>query len=229
MGSSARDRCRLFPSAPNWYISQVLDASSDGLVGFASKNSVRLMEVRKSTRQFVGQLVGHSNRVTAFVISPHLALRFLAASTALDKTVRLWDLRTCQCLASHSEHRAEPTAVAISHHDVDLVVSADKLGRVVAWRPGMHTDPNQAARARSSKCSESTPVPNTPVTAMAPSPRHGQQFALGYATGFVLLYEWIPLATPRHASPRHTMPRHTMPRHIKSHHATRPVSVRCGG
>ena len=62
-------------------------------------------------KRFVGELLGHHNRVTAVQLSPKRdAPNCLTA--AVDKSVRIWDTQTLTCLHSHMVHSVEVNCAA---------------------------------------------------------------------------------------------------------------------
>ena len=94
----------VLPSSPNWYCSSVADCSLSKIYAFCARNCVYLLDVNSSTPVFVGQLVGHAERVTSVSFSKHKLHASFLASCSDDKTVKIWDLETKLALLEHKAH-----------------------------------------------------------------------------------------------------------------------------
>eukprot|EP00961_Rhodomonas_salina_P243866 3295154-Rhodomonas_salina.1 len=55
------------PPSANWYSSSACDWSASGLIAFAAKNVIRLLDA--SSREMTGALIGHTDRVTSLEFS----------------------------------------------------------------------------------------------------------------------------------------------------------------
>ena len=86
------------------------------------RGQVTLFDVE--SRRFLGELLGHTNRITAVQLSGYESLPNGALTAAVDRTVRVWDTQTLQCLHSHSAHSAEVFCAA--YRDEGQAVSGDK-------------------------------------------------------------------------------------------------------
>lgn len=184
--------CYMLPSSPNWYCSSVASWSSAGIYAFGCKNSISLLRV--ATNRFIGDLMGHTNRVTAveFINSPELidgGLQ-LCASGSDDLSVRVWDLGSRQVIASHRTHKAGLTALATSNTDPTMVISGDKKGNVVRWKFPLQSASDLA-------CEESE-VPSAsvlcttfdaPITCINTCPTDSTRAVIGLQSGRMTLIE----------------------------------------
>ena len=134
----------MLSSSPNWFCSKVSDVSvgEPTLFGFGSRNVLRLLQVSSASDQpdarlpfFVGSLHGHkrASRITAFAFSRAVASAHICVTGASDRSVRIWDSRSCACLVVHSKHAAEVSCLAVSVSVNSLVFSADKGGNLMKW------------------------------------------------------------------------------------------------
>jgi len=71
---------------------------------------VTLYDVK--TKRFVGELLGHHNRVTAVQLNPRREVPNGCLTASVDKSVRLWDTQTLTCLHSHTAHKVEVMCAA---------------------------------------------------------------------------------------------------------------------
>ena len=101
--ADAANSCVL-PASPNWYCSAIADCSLTGKYAFGARNCVYLLGLTSETPAFEGQLVGHSERVTAVCFCKHKLHANFVASGADDKTVKIWDVETKLALMEHKGH-----------------------------------------------------------------------------------------------------------------------------
>lgn len=97
----------MLPTSPNWYCGQVADCSLGGVYAYGAKADIPLLHIK--SRKFVGALRGHEDRVTTLEIDKRDGGEQHCVSGAADATVRVWDMRTLQCLAQHHLHKVRPT------------------------------------------------------------------------------------------------------------------------
>ncbi|GCC39496.1 hypothetical protein chiPu_0023904, partial [Chiloscyllium punctatum] len=96
---------KLLTPSPNWYCSRCSDTNPRGILGFGAKNSIFLLEVSPSQPLILGELAGHTERVTGFTFCQHPGLVDICASTSDDGTVKVWDIQTKSVLQEHSAHQ----------------------------------------------------------------------------------------------------------------------------
>ncbi|GAM19238.1 hypothetical protein SAMD00019534_024130 [Acytostelium subglobosum LB1] len=171
----------VLPSSSNWYCSQTADFNQQRqLYCYASKMIVFLFDLEK--RQFIGELVGHTDRILSVCfnrLSTHLCL-----SASSDKTVRLWNIDTLTCQSFHDAHHTEVTCVVSSLFDAELAVSGDRQGKIVLWR------------VLTKEIKVCTPLPiASSITSMAfcPVPHSHNLLAIGYLNGLVVLFDVVTL------------------------------------
>ncbi|ELV12308.1 Gem-associated protein 5 [Tupaia chinensis] len=106
---------RTLPPSPNWYCARCSDAVPGGLFGFAARTSVFLVRVgpgagaSPGTPQFrvIGELVGHTERVSGFTFSHHPGQYNLCATSSDDGTVKIWDVETKTVVTEHALHQVK--------------------------------------------------------------------------------------------------------------------------
>jgi len=166
----------MLPCSANWYSCMISDYNQNEIYIYASKSIIVLFNV--TIKKFIGELIGHSDRITSLCFNKFNNQQCISGSC--DKSVRLWDIDTCKCISYHQElHRQPITFVATSPLVLNLIVSADKEGKIVLWRTlNNHTD---------IVC----PIPNTEITFIAFSPNHSDLMAVGYINGVLIVYNFI--------------------------------------
>ncbi|KAF2071825.1 hypothetical protein CYY_006862 [Polysphondylium violaceum] len=166
----------MLPCSSNWYSCMISDYNHNDIYIYASKSIIILFNIK--TRKFIGELIGHSDRLTSLCFNKFNNQQCISGSC--DKSVRLWDIDSCKCIAFHQElHRQPVTFVATSPLVLNLIASADKEGKIVLWRTlNNHTD-------------IIAPIANTEVTFMCFSPNHADLVAIGYVNGVLVIYNLI--------------------------------------
>ncbi|GAA6078032.1 gem-associated protein 5 [Tachysurus ichikawai] len=96
---------RLLPASPNWYCSCCSDVNKHGVLGFGAKNTVYLLKVSATSAQVLGELRGHTERVSAFSFCRRDAEENICASSSDDKTVKIWDVEEKVVLEEHHVHQ----------------------------------------------------------------------------------------------------------------------------
>ncbi|CAN0269315.1 unnamed protein product [Lampetra planeri] len=201
------------PPSPNWFCSGAVSAGpAGGVVGFAARSAVVLVEAGSQGPVVRDLLEGHTERVTGVAFSPHVA--HTCASCSDDRTVRLWDTRGgTRCThVLQGAHAAGVTCVQFSPHERDLLVSADERGAVCCWRlptaapsppVGDAGDPvsKGVTGVEEEAAAEEVAPPVTVgdarthmpaprhVTCLALSPHHAHLLALGYKDGLILVVD----------------------------------------
>uniref|UniRef100_A0A8C0LD63 Gem nuclear organelle associated protein 5 n=1 Tax=Canis lupus dingo TaxID=286419 RepID=A0A8C0LD63_CANLU len=125
---------RTLPPSPNWYCARCSDAVPGGLFGFAARTSVFLVRVGPMPGYFfVGELVGHTERVSGFTFSHHPGQYNLCATSSDDGTVKIWDAETKTVVTEHALHQHTISALHWSPQVKDLIVSGDEKGVVFCY------------------------------------------------------------------------------------------------
>ncbi|XP_071951268.1 gem-associated protein 5-like [Antedon mediterranea] len=123
----------IIPPSPNWYCSRATDTNTEGIFLFAARHSICLFNARKPRAEFVGHLIGHTERVVGVVFSKYDGQSNLCASVSEDLSVRVWDIKLLSELHRHNSHKDKPTAIDWSELGKDLIVTGDVKGTVLCW------------------------------------------------------------------------------------------------
>uniref|UniRef100_A0A8B9H898 Gem (nuclear organelle) associated protein 5 n=1 Tax=Astyanax mexicanus TaxID=7994 RepID=A0A8B9H898_ASTMX len=167
---------RLLPASPNWYCSRCSDVNSSGVLGFGAKSTVYLLKVTADSAAVLGELSGHTERVSGFAFCQHEGQEHICASSSDDKSVKVWDTEQKAVLAEHSAHQNIITSLHWSPVEKGLVVSGDEKGIVVCFwysRNDIHSF---------------FPEPRT-IFCLACSPHNENHVAVGYKDGMIVLID----------------------------------------
>ncbi|NWU03966.1 GEMI5 protein, partial [Urocynchramus pylzowi] len=168
---------RALPASPNWYSSRCSDASSDGrLFGFAARHRVCLLDVSAAAPAFYGELIGHTERISAFAFCHRPGQSGLCASSSDDGSVKIWDSGTLSEVLEYSVHQNAISALHWSPLVKDLIVSGDEKGVIVCY---WHNR---------SDSQQFFPEPRT-VFCLTCSPHHENLVAIGYKDGMVVIID----------------------------------------
>ncbi|KAM6224638.1 gem-associated protein 5 [Rhynchocyon petersi] len=175
---------RTLPPSPNWYCARCSDAVPGGLFGFAARTSVFLVRVGPSAGvssgappfRVIGELVGHTERVSGFTFSHHLGQYNLCASSSDDGTVKIWDVETRTVLTEHALHQHTISALHWSPLVKDLIVSGDEKGVIFCY--WLNRNDNQYLFVE----------PRT-IFCLTCSPHHEDLVAVGYKDGLVVIID----------------------------------------
>ncbi|XP_012664133.1 gem-associated protein 5 isoform X2 [Otolemur garnettii] len=175
---------RTLPPSPNWYCARCSDAVPGGLFGFAARTSVFLVRVGPGagaipgTPQFrvIGELVGHTDRVSGFTFSHHPGQYNLCATSSDDGTVKIWDVETKKVVTEHSLHQHTISALHWSPQVKDLVVSGDEKGVVFCYWLNRSDSQHLFIEPRTIFC-------------LTCSPHHEDFIAIGYKDGIVVIID----------------------------------------
>ncbi|XP_048399577.1 gem-associated protein 5 isoform X2 [Stegostoma tigrinum] len=167
---------KLLTPSPNWYCSCCSDTNPRGILGFGAKNSIFLLEISPSQPLVLGELAGHTERVTGFTFCQHPGLEDICASTSDDGTVKVWDIRTKSVLQEHSAHQSTITAVHWSPLKKELVVSGDEKGIVICWWYNKNDTRHFFPEPRTIFC-------------LSCSPHNEDQVAVGYKDGMIVIID----------------------------------------
>ncbi|XP_005350354.1 gem-associated protein 5 [Microtus ochrogaster] len=172
------------PPSPNWYCTRCSDAAPGGIFGFAARTSVFLVRVGPSAGanpgappfRVVGELVGHTERVSGFTFSHHPGQYNLCATSSDDGTVKIWDVETKAVVTEHSLHQHTISALHWSPTVKDLIVSGDEKGVVFCY--WLNRNDSQ----------HFFPEPRT-IFCLTCSPHHEDLVAIGYKDGIVVIID----------------------------------------
>ncbi|XP_053423075.1 gem-associated protein 5 isoform X2 [Nycticebus coucang] len=175
---------RTLPPSPNWYCARCSDAVPGGLFGFAARTSVFIVRVGPGagaipgTPQFrvIGELVGHTDRVSGFTFSHHLGQYNLCATSSDDGTVKIWDVETKTVVTEHALHQHTISALHWSPQVKDLVVSGDEKGVVFCYWLNRNDSQHLFIEPRTIFC-------------LTCSPHHEDFIAIGYKDGIVVIID----------------------------------------
>ncbi|XP_008070938.1 gem-associated protein 5 isoform X2 [Carlito syrichta] len=175
---------RTLPPSPNWYCARCSDAVPGGLFGFAARTSVFLVRVgpgagvSPGTPPFrvIGELVGHTERVSGFTFSHHPGQYHLCATSSDDGTVKIWDVETKAVVAEHALHQHTISALHWSPRVKDLIVSGDEKGVVFCYWLNRSDSQHLFIEPRTIFC-------------LTCSPHHEDLVAIGYKDGIVVIID----------------------------------------
>ncbi|XP_051023368.1 gem-associated protein 5 isoform X2 [Acomys russatus] len=175
---------RTLPPSPNWYCARCSDAAPGGIFGFAARTSVFLVRVGPGAGaspgappfRVVGELVGHTERVSGFTFSHHLGQNNLCATSSDDGTVKIWDVETKAVVTEHALHQHTISALHWSPTVKDLIVSGDEKGVVYCY--WLNRNDSQHL----------FPEPRT-IFCLTCSPHHEDLVAIGYKDGIVVIID----------------------------------------
>ncbi|XP_006165160.1 gem-associated protein 5 isoform X2 [Tupaia chinensis] len=175
---------RTLPPSPNWYCARCSDAVPGGLFGFAARTSVFLVRVgpgagaSPGTPQFrvIGELVGHTERVSGFTFSHHPGQYNLCATSSDDGTVKIWDVETKTVVTEHALHQHTISALHWSPRVKDLIVSGDEKGVIFCYWLNRNDSQHLFIEPRTIFC-------------LTCSPHHDDLVAIGYKDGIVVIID----------------------------------------
>ncbi|KAB5548648.1 hypothetical protein PHYPO_G00058010 [Pangasianodon hypophthalmus] len=167
---------RLLPASPNWYCSRCSDVNSRGVLGFGAKNTVFLLQVNAASAAVLGELRGHTERVSGFSFCRHDGQENICASSSDDKTIKIWDVEQKLVLEEHNVHQNTISALHWSPMQKALLVSGDEKGVVVCHWLGR-------GDTRSF-----FPEPRT-IFCLSCSPHTENYVAIGYKDGMIVLID----------------------------------------
>ncbi|XP_032481446.1 gem-associated protein 5 isoform X2 [Phocoena sinus] len=175
---------RTLPPSPNWYCSRCSDAVPGGLFGFAARTSVFLVRVGPgadvipgtSPFRVIGELVGHTERVSGFTFCHHPGQYNLCATSSDDGTVKIWDVETKTVVTEHALHQHTISALHWSPLVKDLLVSGDEKGVVFCYWLNRNDSQHLFIEPRTIFC-------------LTCSPHHEDLVAIGYKDGIVVIID----------------------------------------
>ncbi|XP_076993601.1 gem-associated protein 5 isoform X2 [Tamandua tetradactyla] len=173
---------RTLPPSPNWYCARCSDAVPGGLFGFAARTSVFLVRVGQGTCpgtppfRVIGELVGHTERVSGFTFSHHPGQYSLCATSSDDGTVKIWNVETKTVVAEHAVHQHTISALHWSPRVKDLIVSGDEKGVVICYWLNRNDSQHLFIEPRTIFC-------------LTCSPHQEDLVAIGYKDGIVVIID----------------------------------------
>nr|XP_055035925.1 gem-associated protein 5 [Misgurnus anguillicaudatus] len=167
---------RLLPASPNWYCSRCSDVNVNGVLGFGAKNTIYLVKVTATSPTVIGELTGHTERVSGFAFCHYNGQENICASTSDDKTVKIWDADQRVLVTEHNVHQNTITAVHWSPVQKHLVVTGDEKGIVVCYRYS------------SNDTQSFFPEPRT-IFCLSCSPHEENYIAVGYKDGMIVVID----------------------------------------
>ncbi|XP_061007793.1 gem-associated protein 5 isoform X1 [Dama dama] len=175
---------RTLPPSPNWYCSRCSDAVPGGLFGFAARTSVFLVRVGPGADaipgtppfRVIGELVGHTEKVSGFTFCHHPGQYNLCATSSDDGTVKIWDVETKTVVTEHALHQHTISALHWSPRVKDLVVSGDEKGVVFCYWLNRNDSQHLFIEPRTIFC-------------LTCSPHHEDLVAIGYKDGIVVIID----------------------------------------
>ncbi|XP_014685583.3 gem-associated protein 5 isoform X2 [Equus asinus] len=175
---------RTLPPSPNWYCARCSDAVPGGLFGFAARTSVFLVRVGPGAGaipgtppfRVIGELVGHTERVSGFTFSHHPGQYNLCATSSDDGTVKIWDVETKTVVTEHALHQHTISALHWSPRVKDLIVSGDEKGVVFCYWLNRKDSQQLSVEPRTIFC-------------LTCSPHDEDLVAIGYKDGIVVIID----------------------------------------
>ncbi|XP_062868196.1 gem-associated protein 5 [Trichomycterus rosablanca] len=167
---------RLLPASPNWYCSRCSDINQKGVLGFGAKNTIYLLKLTTSSPTVLGELSGHTERVSGFAFCQHDGQENVCASSSDDKTVKIWDTEQKVVLAEHTAHQNTISAIHWSPVEKALLVSGDEKGVVVCYWFGRNDSRSFFPEPRTIFC-------------LSCSPHNENHVAIGYKDGMIVLID----------------------------------------
>ncbi|XP_051955361.1 gem-associated protein 5 [Xyrauchen texanus] len=167
---------RHLPASPNWYCSRCSDINNNGVLGFGAKNAIYLLKVTAAAPAVIGELIGHTERVSGFAFCPHDGQEHICASTSDDKTVKIWDTEQKVLLTEHNVHQSNISAVHWSPLQKQLVITGDEKGIVVCYW------------CSSNDTQSFFPEPRT-IFCLSCSPHEENFIAVGYKDGMIVVID----------------------------------------
>ncbi|KAK2494064.1 hypothetical protein MC885_020609 [Smutsia gigantea] len=173
---------RTLPPSPNWYCARSSDAVPGGLFGFAARTSVFLVRVGPGAAaipgtppfRVIGELVGHTERVSGFTFSHHPGQYNLCATSSDDGTVKIWDVETKKVVTEHALHQHTISALHWSPQIKDLIISGDEKGVLFCYWLNRNDSQHLFIEPRAIFC-------------LTCSPHHEDLVAIGYKDGIVVI------------------------------------------
>ncbi|XP_072040500.1 gem-associated protein 5-like [Amphiura filiformis] len=166
----------LLPPSPNWYCSRASDTNQDGILGFATKNTVFLLNIKTNPASAEGILHGHCERVTGISFCTTADQTQLCATSSDDCMVKVWDVKTKTITKEHKVHQFKVTTLHWSPILKDLIVSGDEKGALVCW--DLASNDSKLFIPESNQ-----------IFSLACSPHNAAHVAVGYKNALVLLID----------------------------------------
>ena len=90
------------PPSVNWYSSRASDINNEGVLAYASRNAIVLLNIRPEGQILNGYLHGHEQRVVSVAFNKNEG--HLLATCGDDCRVKLWNVKSKTFIKEHSYH-----------------------------------------------------------------------------------------------------------------------------
>ena len=192
----------MLPASSNWYLSKVSDCNNKGIFAYGANNLIILLDLQ--SRRIKATLNGHSKKVNAVEFHKHYKNYLFSAST--DKTIRVWDISTKQCILIHKNcYKTDVICLSLSPlpHFFDLLVTAEQdclyVTKIVATFPSFQSDKaNDDVRlieglkidgeVQKIDCNKLSI--KSKMSAVCCSSSNGYEVAVGLFSGVILIVNW---------------------------------------
>ncbi|PIK60770.1 putative gem-associated protein 5 [Apostichopus japonicus] len=162
------------PPSPNWYSSTASDTNQDGVLAYASRNSVSLLNISDDGQTLIGYLHGHEQRVAAVAFNK--LDNQLLATCGDDCMVKVWNWHSKSVIKEHKSHESKVTCVSWNPSNKDVLTTGDDKGNIVSW--------NQSEDELKSWSQE-----KNPIACLAYSNTNEQYLAVGYKSGKIYVID----------------------------------------
>ncbi|XP_078046192.1 gem nuclear organelle associated protein rigor mortis isoform X2 [Augochlora pura] len=128
----------ILPPSPNWYLSNILTCSYNGIVAWGARNAVTFLKPNENEKALNFSIIRnvHKFRVTSLAFTPQFeeVNSNLLASTGDDEKVKVWDIETLSTVYNYS-FGANKTVVDTdwSYKTPHVLYAASSDGCILSW------------------------------------------------------------------------------------------------